>query len=71
MSTRPCIVDDGLWTLIEPLLLPERPPGPRPVPGRPRRQGIPHVLHRDITRQLLPPEMGFGSGPACRRRLER
>ena len=36
MSTRPWIVDDDLWDLIEPLLplWPERAPGPRPVPDR-------------------------------------
>lgn len=73
MSTRPWIVDDDLWTLIEPLLppWPERSPGPRPVPDRLCLQGILYVLHNDIAWQLLPLELGFGSGQTCWRRLER
>ncbi len=34
-------------------------------------QGILYVLHNDIAWQLLPPELGFGSGQTCWRRLER
>ncbi|MFD5657302.1 IS5 family transposase [Streptomyces hirsutus] len=69
MSTRPWIVDDDLWALIEPLLppWPERAPGPRPV----ETTGILYVLHNDIAWQLLPLELGFGSGQTCWRRLER
>jgi len=50
VSTRPWIVDDDLWTLIEPLLppWPERSPGPRPVADRLCLQGILYVLHNDI-----------------------
>ncbi|WP_405958964.1 IS5 family transposase [Streptomyces sp. NBC_00868] len=73
MSTRPWIVDDDLWALIEPLLppWPTRSPGPRPVADRLCLQGILYVLHNDIAWQLLPPELGFGSGQTCWRRLER
>lgn len=34
-------------------------------------QGILYVLHHDIAWQLLPLELGFGSGQTCWRRLER
>ncbi|MFG1805697.1 transposase [Streptomyces sp. NPDC049040] len=34
-------------------------------------QGILYVLHNDIASQRLPPELGFGSGQTCWRRLGR
>ncbi|MFD7860307.1 IS5 family transposase [Streptomyces microflavus] len=75
MGTRPWIVDDELWALVEPLLppWPERSPGPRPVPDRHCLQGILFVLYNDMAWQLLPLalELGFGSGQTCWRRLER
>ncbi|MEW2400764.1 IS5 family transposase [Streptomyces sp. NPDC046862] len=73
MTTRPWIVDDGLWAQIEPLLpsWPERSPGPKPVPDRLCLQGILYVLHQDIAWQLLPLELGLGSGRTCWRRLVR
>ncbi|WP_170116931.1 transposase, partial [Streptomyces albireticuli] len=68
----------GTWTtacglLIEPLLppWPEKAPGPRPASDRLCLQGILYVLHNDIAWQLLPLELGFGSGQTCWRRLER
>ncbi|MEU4173186.1 transposase [Streptomyces sp. NPDC026665] len=66
-------MDDDLRALIEPLLppWPERSPGPRPVPDRQCLQGILYVQYNDIGWQLLPLELGFGSGRTCRRRLER
>ncbi|MER6306256.1 IS5 family transposase [Streptomyces sp. NPDC001657] len=66
-------MDDDLWALIEPLLppWPERSPGPRPVPDRLCLQGILYVLHQNIAWQILPPELGFGSGQTCSRRLDR
>ncbi|MFG2115427.1 transposase [Streptomyces sp. NPDC048718] len=66
-------MDYDLWALIEPLLppRPERSPGPRPAPDRLRLQGILYVLHNDIAWQLLPLELGFGSGQTCWRPLER
>ncbi|MEU1488038.1 transposase [Streptomyces sp. NPDC005752] len=56
MGSRPWIVDDELWALIEPLLppWPERSPGPRPVPDRLCLQGILFVLYNDIAWQILP-----------------
>ncbi|WP_324197201.1 IS5 family transposase [Streptomyces sp. NRRL B-1677] len=73
MSKRPWIVDDGLWAVVEPLLptWPERSPGPRPVSDRLCLQGNLYVLYQDISWQLLPPELGFGSGQTCWRRLGR
>ncbi|WUM75049.1 IS5 family transposase [Streptomyces sp. NBC_00328] len=73
MTTRPWIVNDGLWARIEPLLppWPERSPGPKPVDDRLCLQGILYVLHQDIAWQLLPLELGFGSGQTCWRRLGR
>ncbi|WP_432189966.1 IS5 family transposase [Streptomyces sp. Tue6028] len=67
------MVDDGLWTLIEPVLppWPERSPGAWPVADRACLQGILYVLHNDMTGQLLPLQPGFGSGQTCRRRPER
>ncbi|WP_106974227.1 IS5 family transposase [Kitasatospora phosalacinea] len=67
------MVDDELWARIEPLLpaWPERSPGPRPVDDRLCLQGILFVLYTGITWQQLPPELGFGSGQTCWRRLGR
>lgn len=73
VSTRPWIVDDALWAVIKPLLppWPERSPGSKPVDDRLCLQGILYVLHQDIAWQLLPLELGFGSGQTCWRRLNR
>ncbi|RDG38649.1 IS5 family transposase [Streptomyces corynorhini] len=71
-ESRPWVVSDELWSLIEPLL-PD--PGPKLVAGRPRvpdRQalcGILFVLHTGIQWEYLPQELGFGSGMTCWRRL--
>jgi transposase len=71
-QSRPWIVSDELWSLIEPLL---PVPGPKLVEGRPRvpdRQalcGILFVLHTGIQWEYLPQELGFGSGMTCWRRL--
>ncbi|MGW9452885.1 IS5 family transposase [Streptomyces sp. NPDC055632] len=67
------MVDDDLWVLIEPSLppWPEKAPGPRPMPDRQCLQGILYVLINDIAWQLLPSELGFGSGQTCWRRLDR
>ncbi len=66
-------MDDDLWALIEPLLQrwPEKAPGPRPVPDWLCLQGVLYVLYNDIAWQMLPLELGFGSGQTCWRRLER
>lgn len=71
-QSRPWIVSDELWSLIEPLLPESRP---KLVEGRPRvpdRQalyGILFVLHTGIQWEYLPQELGFGTGMTCWRRL--
>lgn len=73
VSSKPRIVDDQLWSLVEPLLpkWPERSPGPRPVDDRRCLRGVLFVLYTGITWQQLPMELGFGSGQTCWRRLGR
>lgn len=67
------LVSDELWARVEPLLPRERPPGRRG--GRPRVSnravltGILFVLRTGLPWQLLPPEMGCGSGSTCWRRF--
>ena len=66
------LVSDDLWAEIEPLLPPEppKPKGGRPrVPDRACLTGILFVLRSGIPWELLPPEMGCGSGMTCWRRL--
>jgi transposase len=70
MST--LLVSDELWAVIAPLL----PPKPsKPKGGRPRLEdrkvltGIIFVLKSGIGWELLPQEMGCGSGMTCWRRL--
>ncbi len=67
------IVTDELWEVVEPLL-PEEPPKPkggRPrVPGRAALAGILFVLKSGIPWEMLPQEMGCGSGMTCWRRLK-
>jgi transposase len=66
------LVSDALWHRIEPLL-PEEPPKPtggRPrVPDRACLTGIIFVLKSGLPWELLPTEMGCGSGMTCWRRL--
>ena len=66
------LVTDELWEVIEPLL-PEEPPKPkggRPrVPDRAALTGIIFVLKSGIPWEMLPQEMGCGSGSTCWRRL--
>src|SRR5215210_2136533 len=67
------LVSDELWKIIEPLL-PEEPP--KPKGGRPRVDdraaltGIIFVLKSGIPWEMLPQEMGCGSGVTCWRRLQ-
>jgi transposase len=69
--SKPLLPDD-LWTRIEPLLPPEppKPKGGRPrIPDRACLTGIIFVLKSGIAWELLPAEMGCGSGMTCWRRL--
>jgi transposase len=66
------LVTDALWALIEPLLPPEpeKPKGGRPrVDDRAALTGILFVLRSGIPWEMLPKEMGCGSGMTCWRRL--
>src|SRR5438094_2384997 len=74
MSQR--LVDDALWRRIEPLL--PQPPrrrwkamGRPRIPDRAALTGILFVLRSGIPWQMLPKEMGCGSGSTCWRRLVR
>ena len=66
------LLPDALWDLIQPLLpsLPHRPGGGRPrLPDRACLTGILFVLRSGIPWEMLPQELGCGSGMTCWRRL--
>ena len=66
------LVPDELWAIVAPLLppTPPHPKGGRPrVPDRACLTGIIFVLKSGIPWELLPQEMGCGSGVTCWRRL--
>ena len=66
------LLPDGLWAAIAPLLPPEppKPKGGRPrVPDRAALTGILFVLRSGTPWELMPQEMGCGSGMTCWRRL--
>ena len=68
---RPLVPDD-LWAAIAPLLPPARPKpkgGRPPIPDRAALTGIIFVLRSGIPWEMLPREMGCGSGMSCWRRL--
>jgi transposase len=66
------LVSHALWAVVAPLLPPEPP---KPKAGRPRLadravlNGIVYVLRTGSAWELLPPELGWGSGMTCWRRL--
>jgi transposase len=66
------LVSDELWAVVAPLLPPEPP---KPKGGRPRvldraaLSGIIFVLKSGIPWEMLPQELGCGSGVTCWRRL--
>ena len=69
--SKPLLPDD-LWAIVAPLLPPEppKPKGGRPrVPDRAALTGIIFVLRSGIPWEMLPQEMGCGSGVTCWRRL--
>jgi len=66
------LVSDELWTIVAPLLPaePPKPQGGRPrVPDRTCLAGIIFVLQSGIPWEMLPAELGCGSGMTCWRRL--
>lgn len=66
------LVSDALWEVVAPLLPPEppKPKGGRPrIPDRAALTGILFVLKSGIPWEMLPEEMGCGSGMTCWRRL--
>ncbi len=70
------VIDDELWTRIEPLLPKRRRRnrqygGRAPIPDRAVLTGILFVLRSGIPWNMLPREMGCGSGTTCWRRLVR
>jgi transposase len=66
------LVSDELWAVVAPLL-PARPPRPKggrpPVDDRAALTGILFFLRSGIPWEMLPREMGCGSGMTCWRRL--
>ena len=68
------LIDDELWTVIEPLLPAARPrrfrfPGRKPLDHRRALTGVVFVLKTGIGWEDLPQELGCGSGMTCWRRL--
>ena len=66
------LLSDELWQVIEPLLPIETPKpkgGRPPVSNRAALTGILFVLKTGIPWEMLPQEMGCGSGMTCWRRL--
>lgn len=69
------LVEDGLWELVRPLLPPPKArrwrfPGRKPLDNRKALTGILFVLKSGIPWEMLPQEMGCGSGMTCWRRLK-
>jgi len=66
------LVPEELWVEVEPLLPaePPKPKGGRPrVPDRACLTGIVFVLHSGMSWNMVPQELGCGSGVTCWRRL--
>ncbi len=69
--SKPLLPDD-LWAVVEPLTPPEpsKPKGGRPrISDRAALTGILFILRSGTPWELLPREMGCGSGMTCWRRL--
>jgi transposase len=74
VAAAPWLVSDELWERIGPLL-PRverrfRYPGRERLPDRQALQGILFVLYTGIAWRHLPPELGFGGGSTCHRRMD-
>lgn len=67
------LVTDELWSIIEPHIPVKTRrkmyPGRKPLPARACLSGILFVLRSGIPWEMLPQEMGCGSGMTCWRRL--
>ena len=67
------LVDDELWEIVQPLLPVRRRrkthPGRKPLDDRRVLTGILFVLQSGIPWEMLPQEMGCGSGMTCWRRV--
>jgi len=68
------LIPDELWVLIEPILPPSkerrfRYPGRKPMDRRKVLTGILFVLKSGIPWEMLPKELGCGSGMSCWRYL--
>jgi transposase len=70
------LVSDELWEAIAPILPPPKPrrfrfPGRKPMDPRRALTGILFVLKSGIPWEMLPQEMGCGSGMSCWRYLQK
>ena len=70
------LIDDAIWVRLAPLIPPRRRRrgyrhGRTPIPDRAILTGILFVLRSGIPWQMLPRQMGCGSGSTCWRRLVR
>jgi transposase len=70
------LIDDAIWARLEPLIPKRRVRrghrhGRTPIPDRAILTGILFVLRSGIPWQMLPRQMGCGSGSTCWRRLVR
>ena len=68
------LLEDNLWAQIAPLLPPPKPrryqyPGRQRIGDRKALSGIIFVLRSGIPWEMMPKELGFGSGMTCWRRL--
>jgi transposase len=68
------LIDDAIWARLEPLIPKRRRKrghrhGRTPIPDRAILTGILFVLRSGIPWQMLPRQMGCGSGSTCWRRL--
>lgn len=68
------LVSDELWEMVQPLLPPPKPrrykyPGRKPMDPRKILTGILYVLKSGIPWEMLPQELGFGTGMSCWRYL--